>query len=948
MSYKKIVYTTFQLGLCCIFFFAAQRLAAQNTTTLQAMLRDAGGKAIEQATVLLNNTLHGVSDKRGQISFRNVRPGEYAYTASCVGYNEAQGRLVVKGDGKDTLQIVLWPLTLQLAEVTVTAQQQAMGARSIIGQEAIRHLQPKSVADLLQLLPGALTVDPTLNTIAQASLRDTEENMNNAMGTAIIIDGAPVSNDANLQALSTAKAGAKSSNNADGMDRQTTASKGVDLRTISADNIERVEVIRGIPGVEYGNLTSGVVLIKTKKGETPFEAKLKADAFSKLVYVGKGFNRGEHTTFNIGVDYSQSYQDTRRRYRGFDRITGSFGWGTVWAPKGKHPVTFNVNGSFYSNINNYKSDPQLQAMGLSYRNENVGGRLSVNGDMKFNGLITALNYDFSAQLARMLDTHHSYVANPDGVVSNSMVDGESVARFLTQTYYSDYFIEGIPYHLYARIKVNRYWQLKGASYTDLKLGAEYKVDGNKGRGLVFDMTNPPQSMSAQTLRPRSYKDIPALGSLSFFAENNASFRIGAQRLQVMAGVRMSTLLLSESKARRSSITVIEPRLNLEYTFLSSQNNSWFDKFSLTAGFGLANKMPPLLYLYPDKAYFDSQSLSYRGGLSEKESLAVMTTRVISDTQNAQLRPIHSTKFEVGLNARVGRVNGYVTFFREANRNELGFDGVPEFLSYRIYNVPPGVSALTYQPGTIEYTLGGNKYTADTSTGRDIVTWNRPANNSRSDKWGIEYAVNFGTYRPLSTSLNIDGAWFHIKRKNTTTSLQYINKLYDYIGVLPAGDGTVNDRINTNFRFITHLSALKMVFTTTMQVVWYEQIRSLYEREDGSPAYHFSADGTEYQVSPLGYYDRSGVYQAWTAAAESDAKLKLLTARYMLYAFKADRVNPWVLFNFRLTKELGKIAEISFMANNFLNTSRFHINRHTQGRRQLYPDLYFGAEVKLKL
>ena len=180
MSYKKIVYTTFQLGLCCIFFFAAQRLAAQNTTTLQAMVRDAGGKAIEQATVLLNNTLHGVSDKRGQISFRNIRPGEYAYTASCVGYNEAQGRLVVKGDGKDTLQIVLWPLTLQLAEVTVTARQQAMGARSIIGQEAIRHLQPKSVADLLQLLPGALTVNPTLNTIAQASLRDTEENMNNA------------------------------------------------------------------------------------------------------------------------------------------------------------------------------------------------------------------------------------------------------------------------------------------------------------------------------------------------------------------------------------------------------------------------------------------------------------------------------------------------------------------------------------------------------------------------------------------------------------------------------------------------------------------------------------------------------------------------------------------------------------------------------------------------
>ena len=47
--------------------------------------------------------------------------------------------------------------------------------------------------------------------------------------------------------------------------------------TVSPDNVESMEVIRGIPSVEYGNLTSGVVIVKTKTGSTPWEAKFKAD-----------------------------------------------------------------------------------------------------------------------------------------------------------------------------------------------------------------------------------------------------------------------------------------------------------------------------------------------------------------------------------------------------------------------------------------------------------------------------------------------------------------------------------------------------------------------------------------------------------------------------------------------------------------------------------------------
>ena len=51
---------------------------------------------------------------------------------------------------------------------------------------------------------------------------------------------------------------------------------------------------------------------------------------------------------------------------------------------------------------------------------------------------------------------------------------------------------------------------------------------------------------------------------------------------------------------------------------------------------------------------------------------------------------------------------------------------------------------------------------------------------------------------------------------------------------------------------------------------------------------------------------------------------------------------------RFTKEIGKIAELSFTANNFTNTRKWHTNKHTLAKRQLYPDMYFGAELKIKL
>lgn len=118
---------------------------------------------------------------------------------------------------------------------------------------------------------GCRHQNPDLTNAGQASIReiDAGEDANNALGTAIVVDGTPISNDANMQVFSTARSGSSSSVQQVSMNDQTTSGRGVDLRQISPDNIESIEVIRGIPSVEYGNLTSGAVIINTKAGVTP-------------------------------------------------------------------------------------------------------------------------------------------------------------------------------------------------------------------------------------------------------------------------------------------------------------------------------------------------------------------------------------------------------------------------------------------------------------------------------------------------------------------------------------------------------------------------------------------------------------------------------------------------------------------------------------------------------
>ena len=93
-----------------------------------------------------------------------------------------------------------------IQEVVVTAEElTGRSSASVISKEAMEHLQPSSFTDITNMLPGASVKDPKLTNSNTIHLREAGDGSSDdnystsSLGTGFIIDGAPVSTDANLQ-----------------------------------------------------------------------------------------------------------------------------------------------------------------------------------------------------------------------------------------------------------------------------------------------------------------------------------------------------------------------------------------------------------------------------------------------------------------------------------------------------------------------------------------------------------------------------------------------------------------------------------------------------------------------------------------------------------------------------------------------------------------------------
>lgn len=913
------------------------------------------GDPIDFAMVMLpDQRLWAESNDKGEFSINGLRAGSYTIEVNFTGYKPFSEVVKLNNQTKP-LVIKLQQLSLALKEVVVTSKAQKLGSSSRIDRTAVQHIQPKSLEDMMQLVPGNVTKNPDLNSVGQAYIRELDDNANNAAGTLVVVDGAPMSNDGNMQSLSVSKGGTTP--------EHSTAGKGVDLRLISPDNIESIEVIRGIPSVEYGNLTSGAVIVKSRAGATPLEIKLKTDPNSKMVYAGKGFGFRNGSSMNFSADYSQSYADIRKKYIGYDRVTFSTGYSNTFMKKSK-PLTFNVRFSFFSSLNNEKTDPEL-LYDERINNKTIGGRLSLEGDWNINlPWISGLTYSASANYLDEQDYSRRQVILQSGItpVGNATVDKEYQTFYLSSTYYAWSKIMGKPLDLYAQLKAHKLLLMGEGAFMDFKLGGEWRFNKNFGEGMTFDEKQPPQVTNNQSIRPRPYNSIPAMNVMSWFLEDKYATPIGSTSLTVQAGARLSTIFVDKQQAHRGNMTTLEPRVNLNYEILNRTNNRLFDYFAINGGYGVATKTPTLLQFYPDLAYFDvtSYSMLFRDDVSGEKgkSIAVMTTKVIDDTTNPDLKPTYSYKTEAGLNFTIGKVNAMFNFFKEKHKNEFGYVAQPVIMDANRYSTPDGIDAVRYENGKVQYELNGVWNDATATPHTYYFTYLIPSNSVRTDKWGIEYQLSLAQIPAIKTAISVDGAYLYIKRRSTepfysTVSATVNGNTYPYIPLMPGGSGKISTRFNTNFRFITHIPVLRLVFTTTLQMIWSETYRAIYENNKGKNLYYrmedpFSPGRYNYYVNPLGFLNAQGDFTPWQPGFEKDPQYRyMLTAYTHDHTFDTEKLPTTAILNFRLSKEFGKVFEVAFMANNFLKISKTHKLLTAVGWRDITIPMYFGAEVKLK-
>ncbi len=914
------------------------------------------------ATLLIKETgVWASSNEQGDYLLQNLPQGKYTLECSVLGYKTIQHPIIISGE-MAKMDFALQEDNLQLETVIVSAQRTGgLHTGSLIEQAAIEHVQPSSLSDIMQLLPGYVTQNPNLNEVNSIVIRDMNTNEHtNAMGTAIILDGATLSNNNNLQFDRTSPQQNTGSANAY---YGSSAASGVDTRQIPTDNIESVEVIRGVASAEYGDLTSGMVIVKTKAGFTPWSIRLKTDPATKQIAVGKGFKlKNKGGALNFDADYLLSYGDTRSTSEAYHRYNLKLGYSNILFSQSANPLKFDVklHGNYAKMSNEADADRFLDDYQAA---EDQSLLLTTNGTWMLNRpWITNLSFTLSGSYGKQTTRQRIYHGSYSGArFTNALETGESIGYIIPAGgYYSDESVQGLPYDFQAKIMATQNGSY-GPLSNFIKLGMEWVSQGNHGEGKTTDPLKP-YNPNGSPLRTRSYKDIPALNRYILFAEDKLTLPLGSTVLELQAGLRL-TNIQPDGLFNTSFKFKLEPRFNAGYTLL--KNSMGFNKLSIRSSWGMQSKMPTLMYLYPDPVYLDKSSYSYNDP-ANSYTLSVFSTKKNEDLSNPDLKTPTSYNFEAAVDFDLELLNGNIAYFNERLRDGYSFQRNYQTYSYRQYNGGQASGAFpVYENGEVRVNGNPVGYKTDTV----FMAYNLPSNGINYNKWGIEYSVKFAPLKAIRTTIEINGAYMHIKRFNSNlmsdhSALIVRNKEYPYAGIYggatTVSNGSIDDRLNMSIRFITHIPAIRMVVTLTAEGVFIDRTRSISEYNGEVMAYYYDDNGHKITgeqvyddnthlkyVNPLYYVDMHGNRQDFTEAMEKDSRYAELIARNNYANVFAARSYPFYgLLNLRISKEFGRWATVSFYANNFLNIA----GRVKDSVREVYVNqnipLYFGAEIKL--
>ena len=814
------------------------------------------GDPVEFATVLVNATEQwAVTDAEGRFSIQNIKAGKSLVTVASLGYATLSREFSFAKDIADCkLQLEADNLLLQSAVVTAKENDNAATTSRTIDKTALEHVQVMNVGDIASLLPGGVTTDNNLVNRKEFNIRagDRSESGNASFGTAVEVDGVRLSNNASYS-----------------------ETRGVSTNSIASSNVESVEVITGVPSVEYGDMGSGVVKINTKKGKTPWmvtlstSPKTKQASFSKGFELGKTRRNNSRGILNASAEYTRSVSDVMSPYESYDRKSLSLIYSNSFTDGAFRNRPLRISVGVTGNLGGLddKADPdKMVGTFATVRDNALRANLNANWLLSLpwitNIELTA-STAISDKLSRERKNYYSSVSDialhtrETGYYMSApyATDGANdVVMIPPGSRYSTLAVDDRPVTAKATLKANwaAHW---GRVNNKIKLGADWNFDANLGVGAYAE-----DPATAPTWREYRYCDNPAMHNLAAYAEDNLSFPLGKGHVNVIAGLRADNTFIKGSAYGTTSS--LSPRFNVKYTVLDSfgRSREFVRELAVRASWGVAVKLPSFSVLFPTPSY---QDINVFTATATADNTVYRAYYVLPRTieYNPALRWQRNRQGEAGIEANLaGTRVSLAAFYNQTldayrlrteydrftynNTGTAASQGLSIPAENRVFSIDGTTGIVT----VTDKTGAQPSQTLASELRKQLIPKTTADNASHPvTRWGLEWVVDFRKIESIGTTVRLDGSYYSYKTLDTDMKAYapYSQTAsggipYPYIGFFYGGNGYSNGSetrtLRNNVTITTHIPKVRMIVSVKLEASLLRYSRSLSEREGATRTY----------------------------------------------------------------------------------------------------------------
>jgi hypothetical protein len=878
----------------------------------------ATGLPLADAVVVLEGSvLRATTDAAGRYRLQGVPGGPQVLRVVRLGYAPTRRPVTVPTAGTLTIDIALSRQALNLPNLSVTADpggraRGELGTASVISQEAIRNQTATSLYGILELIPGVVLQPPGLDGVQQIGLRSVPVSPGTApagagasqpsagtlasFGTQIVVDGIPVSNNANLQSL-----GARGE-----LSLTSSAGGGIDLRRLPASTIERVEVIRGIPSARFGDLTQGAILVDTRAGRFTPEVLLRLDPRTLELSLVGGNNLSRTQTASAVLDVARTRIAPGQTSDEGTRISAQI----AHRYEGRS-VRLDTRLDGFQLLDDRPENPAFPDVASQSRDN--GLRISERARFAL-GETTRLEWNAAWEVVRQRSFSQQPLLRGAMPFTDRLTEGRQDGKYLGGEYVARVEVDGDPRHLYNRLELlaePRWFGLRHAA----RAGMELRRESNSGPGYQFDIEFPPQVTFNGVNgfdRPRAYDSVPPLVTSAFYLDDRLSTPIGRDGfLAAQVGLRADVL---HEDGRFSGVrdALIQPRINLEFAPRSG--------LRFRAGAGRLAKAPSLASLAPGRQYYDLVNVNYYAN-NPAERLAVITTR-ITDRTNANLGYTVSDRLEAGIEVDL------------PDEAQVSLVAWHDDVKGAIGTQAEATSFLREHFRIVDSTIGTGKppeyeepaYKSDSVP----VLIDRPANNLDMVSSGLELTALLPEF--ARTRVALLGSWTRSRVVNE--DIEFSSGFSDFqlnedTPRTPYWDGSTRtgELVLLTTRLIHHQPRVGLVITGTFQFY----LRERRQTEAATDTLAFA-----------GYLTRGGALVP--VPPEERGNLEYHDLRVpRAGAFTVEQKSPadW-LFSLQVSKSLPLDGRLSFYAFNAFDKLGNPGDRDTAAR--FFASMRFGLEV----